>query len=130
MEPVEVEGVKKKKKRPYNRAPVKVTVDGKLYRGLKLREEGAFFVLTTAKGSVYINKLLAKRPIEIVGEIVVAAAPAPVPNWPIVGPAVAQTGPVISGGAVTLNPSSRFAQKRQAELEGLLKMPEGLDVEG
>lgn len=102
------EPVKKKKKRTYNRSPVKVTVDGKTFHGLSISRDGEYLILKTDKGTVFINLKSAQRPIEVVGQV---------------GPV---NIPVTSGSGAVTGGVAEFKAARNRNLEAMMSMPPGI----
>lgn len=93
-----------KKKRKYTRkAKAVLIVDGKTYRGESVRHENHFVVLKTAKGEIRVNSNLAK-----VVEITQPTQHGVEPTMP--------TSPQVSADI--------FRKRRNAELNGLLQMPD------
>lgn len=103
----------KKRKRTYSKTPIKVLVDGKVFRGLSFTREGKVLILTTDKGTVYVNMEAATRPIEVQGQ-----ASAPPLNVQALG-----TVPTITGGMATMRSSSKNRQ-----IEDMMRMPAGIEA--
>lgn len=106
-----------KPKRKYRRrSQAALVLGGKTYRGLSVEKEGKFLTLITATGKVVVNTDLVPV-VEIRGEVV---------RTPKEVATVALTTPNVSGGMA----EARFRASRDRQLEGLMAMPGGVDVQG